>query len=215
MADDGSFLDRWSRRKVAVRQGEPVPPALQEAPAPLPVAAAVPVAPTPPVDVPAAPALPTLEDAHALTPAADFSPFVQRGVAPEVRNVAMKKLFADPHFNVMDGLDTYIDDYSKSDPIPLAMLRQMTSARFLQLFEEEQETPQGVAAGVHPASAVQPATTLSPEPAETPPAPDQPSPPAVVPPGIPTASQTHHADTDLRLQPDDAAQPLHAGGSAG
>ena len=31
----------------------------------------------------------------------------------------MKKLFSDPHFNVMDGLDTYIDDYGKPDPIPL------------------------------------------------------------------------------------------------
>ena len=30
----------------------------------------------------------------------------------------MKKLFSDPHFNVMDGLDTYIDDYGKPDPIP-------------------------------------------------------------------------------------------------
>ena len=31
----------------------------------------------------------------------------------------MKKLFSDPHFNVMDGLDTYIDDYGKPDPLPL------------------------------------------------------------------------------------------------
>jgi hypothetical protein len=29
-----------------------------------------------------------------------------------VKNAAMKKLFADPHFNVMDRLDIYIDDYS-------------------------------------------------------------------------------------------------------
>jgi hypothetical protein len=46
-----------------------------------------------------------------------------RDVAPEVKNAAIKKLFADPHFNVMDGLDTYIDDYSKPDPIPPEMLR--------------------------------------------------------------------------------------------
>ena len=44
----------------------------------------------------------------------------------------MKKLFADPHFNVMDGLDTYIDDYAKPDPIPPAMLRQLASAKFLK-----------------------------------------------------------------------------------
>lgn len=215
MADDGGFLNRWSRRKVAVRQGEPVPPALLEPVAPLPVASAVPAAPESAVDVPAAPAPPTLEDAHALTPAADFSPFVQRGVAPEVRNVAMKKLFADPHFNVMDGLDTYIDDYSKSDPIPLAMLRQMTSAKFLQLFEEEKESiPQQAAEGGVPVSAPSPSAMAIP--AETPPIPNPSSPHAAQLSCCgATVSQTHHAHTDLRLQPDDATRPARAGGSAG
>ena len=62
-----------------------------------------------------------------------------RGVAADVKNAAMKKLFADPHFNVMDRLDTYIDDYSISDPIPEAMLRKMVSAKFLNLFDEEDD----------------------------------------------------------------------------
>jgi hypothetical protein len=62
-----------------------------------------------------------------------------RGVAPDVKNAAMKKLFADPHFNVMDRLDIYIDDYSQPDPLPLAMLRQMTSAKTLNLFDDEPE----------------------------------------------------------------------------
>jgi hypothetical protein len=60
-----------------------------------------------------------------------------QGVAPEVKNAAMKKLFADPHFNVMDRMDIYIDDYSQPDPLPLAMLRQMNGAKFLNLFEGE------------------------------------------------------------------------------
>ena len=60
-----------------------------------------------------------------------------QGVAPEVKNAAMKKLFADPHFNVMDRMDIYIDDYSQPDPLPLAMLRQMNGAKFLNLFEDE------------------------------------------------------------------------------
>jgi hypothetical protein len=60
-----------------------------------------------------------------------------QGVAPEVKNAAMKKLFADPHFNVMDRMDIYIDDYSQADPLPLAMLRQMNGAKFLNLFEDE------------------------------------------------------------------------------
>ena len=62
-----------------------------------------------------------------------------QGVTPEVKNAAMKQLFTDPHYNVMDGLDTYIDDYSKPDPIPESMLRNMVSAQFLKLFEEEEK----------------------------------------------------------------------------
>jgi hypothetical protein len=62
-----------------------------------------------------------------------------QGVAPEVKNAAMKKLFADPHFNVMDRMDIYIDDYSQADPLPLAMLRQMNGAKFLNLFQEEDQ----------------------------------------------------------------------------
>ena len=36
-----------------------------------------------------------------------------------------KTLFQDPHYNVMDGLDTYIDDYSKPDPLPEGWLEKM------------------------------------------------------------------------------------------
>ena len=46
----------------------------------------------------------------------------------DVRNAAMKKLFADPHFNVMDGLDIYIGDYTQPDPLPEGMLAQMAGA---------------------------------------------------------------------------------------
>ena len=53
----------------------------------------------------------------------------------------MKKLFSDPHFNVMDGLDTYIDDYGKPDPIPLSMLRRMNQAAVLGLFDDETTMP--------------------------------------------------------------------------
>lgn len=149
MSDEqgGGFLDRWSRRKVQARAGQA--PA-DEAPPPVAAAVAAPVDGSkkppaladqaPPAIKEEAPVL-TLEDAQALTPESDFTPFVQRAVAPEVRNAAFKKLFADPHFNVMDGLDIYIDDYSQPDPLPASMLRQMASAKFLQLVEEEPEAP--------------------------------------------------------------------------
>jgi hypothetical protein len=81
--------------------------------------------------------LPTMEDVALLTQGSDYSRFMQRGVEPGVRNAAMKKLFSDPHFNVMDGLDTYIDDYGKADPIPASMLRRMTQSKLLGLFEAD------------------------------------------------------------------------------
>ena len=150
------FLGRWSQRKQAQRAGVP----LAEPPPPTPAPVST-LAPIPAIDPPVpgapsavetgvqpapepAPPPPSLEDARQLTPASDFRPYMARDVAPEVRNAAMKKLFADPQFNVMDRLDTYIDDYSLPDPLPAAMLRQMASAQFLKLFDDdnEAETPQ-------------------------------------------------------------------------
>jgi hypothetical protein len=79
--------------------------------------------------------LPTLDDVARLTRESDYAPFVRPGVDTEVKNAALKKLFSDPHFNVMDGLDTYIDDYGKPDPISPAMLRQLNQATSLGLFD--------------------------------------------------------------------------------
>jgi hypothetical protein len=61
-------------------------------------------------------------------------------VDPDVKNAALKKLFTDPHYNVMDGLDIYIDDYGKPDPLPAGMLRKMAQSKFLGLFDDEDET---------------------------------------------------------------------------
>ena len=147
---DDNFLSRWSRRKVAVKEGVPVAP---EAPV---------IAPTTPVraelveaqretgagpstssgrtEGEAPPPSPTLDDVAELTKESDFSRFVAPDVDPGVKNAAMKKLFAsDPHFNLMDGLDTYIDDYNKFEPLPKSMLRQLVSARALGLIDDELE----------------------------------------------------------------------------
>ena len=155
--------------------------------------------------------LPTLADAQALTPESDFKPFMARGVAADVKNAAMKKLFTDPHYNVMDRLDTYIDDYSLPDPIPDAMLRQMVSAKFLNLFDEVEDKQDAVTqAGLNPAAA----------PVALPPSPHPSSPNAQHEPlredaNTPTGevvAQSHctlqppidHDHTDMRLQPDHA-----------
>jgi hypothetical protein len=75
---------------------------------------------------------PTLDDVARLTGDSDFSAFVARGVDAAVRRTALKKLFADPHFNTMDRLDVYIDDYTKPSPVSEAMLASLEHAK--QLF---------------------------------------------------------------------------------
>lgn len=194
MTDDDGFLSRWARRKALVRQG-----AVPAEPAPVPPRPAVPTPPAVPIATaapapvaaaaPAAPPAPTLDDVAQLPPdAADFSRFVARHVQPDVRNAALKKLFSDPHFNVMDGLDIYIDDYGKPDPMPAAMLRQLTQGRFLGLFDEE--------GGADPAAATTAAPAHNPDPAAAAPAAPDPA---------PAPEPLPHEDADLRLQPHDAA----------
>ena len=109
------FLRRWSRLKAT---GEP-----EAAPAPLVPAPAAPAA-----EDKAAP-LPTLADVAQLGADADFSRFVAPDVDSAVRRLALKKLFADPHFHAIDGLDIYMGDFTQPDPIPAAMMGALQHAR--------------------------------------------------------------------------------------
>lgn len=145
MAEDDGFFSRWSRRKVLAKSGEPLPEPAPVAPmavAAVPVPAVAPAASSEVAAEPQPAPLPTLDDVAQLTPESDFKPFVARAVDPQVRNAAMKTLFSDPHFNVMDGLDIYIDDYSKPDPLPLELARKLTSAQFMKVFDAPEEAPQ-------------------------------------------------------------------------
>ena len=225
MSEDKGFLSRWAQRKAAVREGraqaEPPPSAPPAVPAPGNSSATATAAPAstrvagtpgaagnadePRPAVAAAPA-PTLEDVAQLARDSDYRAFVAQGVDPQVKNAALKKLFSDPHFNAMDGLDVYIDDYGKPDPLPAAMLRQLVQSRSLGLFAEEDAARDAAAArqvdapeaGADPDGAV-------PAPAAHSPA-DLPSPSPV--------DLAHDDDAAVRLQPDDAAGPRGAAGRA-
>ena len=105
------FLSRWSRRKQEVRD-QPVEQQQERAPV---------------VDPKAPP--PELPPVEKLTIESDFRGFFHPKVNEDLRRSALKKLFADPHFNVMDGLDVYIDDYSRPNPLPAAMLAQLRQAQ--------------------------------------------------------------------------------------
>ena len=129
------FLRRWARLKSApaALQGEASQPdPLQTDPGPAQTARPEPVpAQAPAVSAQAAApgrASPTLEDVARLTPDSDYSAFVAQGVDKAVQRMALKKLFADPNFAVMDGLDIYIADYNKASPLPDAMLATLRHA---------------------------------------------------------------------------------------
>ena len=246
--DDTGFLSRWSRRKVAQRQGavpldpaDPPAPELKDEPPPAPAqphvamapagavamapAGAVAMAPagavarptaaerpaaptaTAPAEAAAIEPAPTLADAARLTPASDFRRFVAPGVDSQVRNAALKTLFSDPQFNVMDGLDTYIDDYGKPDPLPLGMLRQMAQGKFLGLFADDADAPAnptaagaGSTAGAGTADATAPSAAPSAAPASAAAA-------LTLPPMADSNDLSSPPDEDpnLRLQPHDAA----------
>ncbi|QWD91341.1 DUF3306 domain-containing protein [Polynucleobacter sp. MWH-Braz-FAM2G] len=128
MAD--GFLGRWSRRKAGVDVDAPQEKKI-EAPK------------EPSQDLPAekiaeeASPLPTLDDVAKIDRFdPDFSAFMKPDVDPAVQQAALKKMFTDPHFNIMDGLDIYIDDYSKLDPLPPGMLERMTQSDMLNLFRK-------------------------------------------------------------------------------
>lgn len=112
-----SFFARWSQRNAEAAAKKHAPEGNSDA---------APVQAREPVRSP-----PSLAEVARLTPDSDFTPFVARGVDEQVRRSAMKKLFADPRFNVMDGLDVYIEDYHAFTPIPAAMLAALNHAKAL------------------------------------------------------------------------------------
>ena len=119
---DGFTLKRWSQRKLAASRGAQAP----ATPEPPPTTAAASQPAT--AAASAAPELPAIDS---LTLDSDFAQFLRPDVDETVRRSALRKLFSDPRFNVMDGLDVYIDDYSQPDPLPAAIARTLVQGRYV------------------------------------------------------------------------------------
>ena len=119
------FFKRWARRGKE-QDGSGADPAPAGGPAndPAPDAPAMPPAAE---DLPP----PTLEDVEHLTGDSDFLRFMGREVDETVKRSAMKKLFSNPRFNVMDGLDVYIEDYNKFVPLTPDVLAKLEHAKSL------------------------------------------------------------------------------------
>ena len=206
---EGGFFSRWSQRKQAVKLGLAEEDKIPDQTADKTLAKIQPPVPT--SSAPLAkvnsnsaektdepPQLPTLADVEKLTPQSDFSSFMTQGVTPEVRNAAMKKLFTDPHYNVMDGLDIYIGDYNTPDPMPEGMLAKMVGAQFLGLVKAPEDVAQSGTPDINSELAKEeelPPTADTSEPLEN--------------------NSAHHDHTHLRLQPNHAPSDPEAGSGAG
>ena len=137
------FLSRWSKRKagqdtkpdeVSQEPAQPVVPVRPEVQAPPPV---------------------TLEDVEKIDRFdPDFSAFMRPDVDPVVQQAALKKMFSDPRFNVMDGLDIYIDDYSNPELLQPEMLKGLVQSDLLGIFN----TPEELATRLQGISDVKPLT---------------------------------------------------------
>jgi len=111
------FLSRWSRRKRASADAATAPPAQAEGPPPE----------LPPID--------------SLTPESDFSAFMHKKVDEKLRRAALAKLFSDPAFNVVDGLDDYAEDYTQLETLAEGVAATLEHAkRTLRRGDPETET---------------------------------------------------------------------------
>jgi len=142
----------------------------------------------------------TLEDVSKLTPESDFTSYMTQGVSPEVRNAAMKKLLADPHYNIMDGLDIYIGDYNTPDPLPEGMLAKMVGAQFLGLVKAPEDVAQSAPTETQNTEPSEANDNLQDEAPSSAPIENDPAP---------------HDHTHLRLQSDDAPADPETGSGTG
>jgi hypothetical protein len=111
MAEDKeAFLSRWSRLKRE--------------------------APVEKKDESAAPALPSVES---LTPESDFTDFMHPKVKEELRRLALKKLFSDPHFNLPDPFEAYSGDWTGGEAMTPEFLATLNQARTVLFTEEEKK----------------------------------------------------------------------------
>lgn len=134
--DREPFLRRWSRRKLdeADVRAKPAQPA-ESAPPELP-----------PID--------------SLTPESDFSAFMHKQVDDKLRRAALRKLFSDPAFNVVDGLDDYAEDYTQLEALAEGAAATLEHAKRTLLGRDPDapaptESPETATADAEPAQDVQ------------------------------------------------------------
>jgi hypothetical protein len=84
-----------------------------------------------------------MEPVEGMTEESDFSKFMSSGVSDKLRNLALRKLFHAPIFNIRDGLDEYDGDYTSfeklGDIVTADMRHQMELEANKKLEQEARE----------------------------------------------------------------------------
>ncbi|UCD67868.1 MAG: DUF3306 domain-containing protein [Betaproteobacteria bacterium] len=151
-----SFLGRWSRLKRDARaseQGDGPLPAdgvteLLPARAAGETAAAEATRDTRDTESTLQP--PELPSIDSLDSDSDFAAFMDPRVDDDVRRVALKTLFRDPDFNLADGLDVYVEDYTKLEKLTPAMVAALRYAQRTLIDEDcERAVADGHVSEVH------------------------------------------------------------------
>ncbi|WP_286238494.1 DUF3306 domain-containing protein [Neptuniibacter halophilus] len=159
MSDKPSFFNRWSQRKAESRN-DPIPDEALSA-------EDIPQAPEE-EGVPAAETEPELTDAdmpalETLDSESDFAQFFSPGVSQELRNLALRKLFLLPEFNLRDGLNDYDDDFSKMPELTQAVIDKLRSWVNEEVEEAEQQVKKELMQESDEEVAESAAATTSPE----------------------------------------------------
>jgi hypothetical protein len=142
-----SVLSRWSRRKL---EADELAPAVEES-VQLDTEVGLSAVDSVAADVEAKPVLTDADmpDIESLDEDSDFSGFMSEGVSDELRNLALRKLFQAPVFNIRDGLDEYDEDYTyfeKLGDIVTCDMKHQIEMQELKLKRREAEEAEAAAA---------------------------------------------------------------------
>ena len=148
---EGISLSRWSRLKRAAADEQVALSAVRAEPVDALVASETGNdcrSPSAQIEAAAKADYAELPPISAISLAEDFTPFMQARVPQALKQQALKALFKEPHFNVMDGLDIYIDDYTVFEPISPEVMATLSSWKTIMNPPQQVVTDGGYAVDV-------------------------------------------------------------------
>jgi hypothetical protein len=140
-----SALSRWSRRKLEADQLALV----AEESTPPETTIGLTAAATEEAEMVEKPVLTDADmpDIESLNEDSDFSGFMSTGVSDKLRNMALRKLFQAPVFNIRDGLDEYDEDYTHFEKLGDIVTCDMKHE--IEMQEQKQREAEEAAAAEH------------------------------------------------------------------